>query len=118
VLIPGLIKVNGYSSVVRWITRNFEVVPGSIHDSPDRAANFYEFPYDWRRDNRVAARALQRFVASRLPLWRQHSGAQDAKVVILAHSMGGLVARRYVEVLGGWKDCRALVTFGTHTADR
>ncbi len=33
--------------------------------------------------------------------------------MILAHSMGGLVARYYLEVLGGWKDTRALITFGT-----
>jgi hypothetical protein len=27
--------------------------------------------------------------------------------------MGGLVVRYFLEVLGGWRDCRALVTFGT-----
>jgi hypothetical protein len=27
--------------------------------------------------------------------------------------MGGLVARYYLEVLGGWRDCRALITLGT-----
>jgi hypothetical protein len=27
--------------------------------------------------------------------------------------MGGLVARHYLEVLGGWRDARALITFGT-----
>jgi hypothetical protein len=27
--------------------------------------------------------------------------------------MGGLVARYYLEVLGGWEKCRALFTFGT-----
>ena len=27
--------------------------------------------------------------------------------------MGGLVARYYLEVLEGWRDCRALITFGT-----
>jgi hypothetical protein len=36
-------------------------------------------------------------------------------VIFIAHSMGGLVARYYLEVLGGWKDgtTRALITFGT-----
>jgi hypothetical protein len=27
--------------------------------------------------------------------------------------MGGLVSRYYLEVLGGWQNCRALITFGT-----
>jgi len=27
--------------------------------------------------------------------------------------MGGLVARHYLELLDGWRDCRALITFGT-----
>jgi Lecithin:cholesterol acyltransferase len=32
---------------------------------------------------------------------------------LLAHSMGGLISRYYLEVLGGWPDCKALFTFGT-----
>jgi hypothetical protein len=31
----------------------------------------------------------------------------------MAHSMGGLVSRYYLEVLEGWRDSRALFTFGT-----
>ena len=27
--------------------------------------------------------------------------------------MGGLVSRYYLEVLGGWRDTRRLITFGT-----
>jgi triacylglycerol esterase/lipase EstA (alpha/beta hydrolase family) len=37
----------------------------------------------------------------------------DARVVLICHSMGGLVARHYLEVLGGYKDAKALITFGT-----
>jgi hypothetical protein len=49
----------------------------------------------------------------RLKRWREASGAEDAKVILLAHSMGGLISRYYLEVLEGWRDCRALFTFGT-----
>jgi hypothetical protein len=38
---------------------------------------------------------------------------KDAKVILLAHSMGGLISRYYLEVLEGWPDCKALFTFGT-----
>lgn len=110
-LVPGLVKIDGYSTLRRLITDNFSVVPGAV-DQP-RPANFFEFPYDWRRDNRVAARRLDRLVATALPRWKEYSGSADAEVVLLAHSMGGLVARYWLEVMEGWRACRALVTFGT-----
>jgi len=110
-LVPGLVKIDGYSALSHLITGHFEVIRGSVDNV--RPANFFEFPYDWRRDNQVAARLLKQFIAHRLPLWRTYSGAADAKVILLAHSMGGLVAHYYLEVLEGWRDCRALITFGT-----
>ena len=111
-LIPGLVKIDGYTETIRLITNHFEVRRGSIKDD-DTPANFFEFPYDWRRDNRVAARRLKQLIDRKLPQWRQYCGAKDAKVIFLAHSMGGLVARHYLEVMEGWQNCRALITFGT-----
>lgn len=113
-LIPGFWKIDGYTKTAKLITDNFDVIPGDIYNDPDdRAANFYKFPYDWRRDNRANARILKRLVDKRLKCWRETSGAADAKVILMAHSMGGLVSRYYLEVLEGWKDSRALFTFGT-----
>ncbi|HEU5374083.1 MAG TPA: hypothetical protein VFV38_01465 [Ktedonobacteraceae bacterium] len=110
IVIPGLYKSAGYSILSRLITENFEVEKGTIDG--DELANFFEFPYDWRRDNRVSARKLQNFIEKRLRQWREQRYAH-AKVILLAHSMGGLISRYYLEVLEGWKDCRALFTFGT-----
>src|SRR5574341_2555668 len=110
-LVPGLVKIDGYMALARMVTKNFNVVAGSVHDR--RPANFIEFPYDWRLDNRVNARRLAQFTSDRLALWRSYSGIEDARVIVLAHSMGGLVARYWLEVLEGWPDCRALITFGT-----
>ncbi|MEN9933834.1 MAG: hypothetical protein RLZZ387_413 [Chloroflexota bacterium] len=110
--IPGLTQHAGYSVIARRIPEYFEVTPGSVH-APREDANFYTFPYDWRRDNRATARKLQAFVAAQLPRWRAWSGAKDAQVILIAHSMGGLVSRYYLEALGGWRDCRALITVGT-----
>jgi pimeloyl-ACP methyl ester carboxylesterase len=112
-LIPGFWKIDGYTRTAQLITDNFNVIPGNIYsDSDDKAANFYHFPYDWRRDNRANARILKRLIDKRLKCWRA-SGAPDAKVILIAHSMGGLVSRYYLEVLEGWQDSRALFTFGT-----
>ncbi len=109
--VPGLVKIDGYSHISRLITDNFKVEVGSIHS--EKPANFFEFPYDWRRDNRVTARVLKRIIEQKLRQWQQYSGEKDAKVIFLAHSMGGLVARYYLEVMEGWCDCRSLITFGT-----
>jgi pimeloyl-ACP methyl ester carboxylesterase len=50
---------------------------------------FYVFPYDWRRDNVETARLLVR----RIEALKQRLGRTDLRFNIIAHSMGGLVAR-------------------------
>ena len=103
-LIPGVWKIDGYTRVAESIRASFDVEPGR---------NYFEFPYDWRRDNRVSARRLERAAHDWLARWRETSGNQDARLILVAHSMGGLVSRYFLEVLGGWKSTRALLTFGT-----
>ena len=101
-LFPGLWKIDGYTKVAERLQQNLEL---------EKGANYFEFPYDWRRDNRLAARRLQR--ASATWLARRREKFPGAKLVLLAHSMGGLVARYFLEVLDGWRDTAALITFGT-----
>lgn len=103
-LIPGLWSIDGYSHIRSSIFATFDVVDGQ---------NWFDFPYDWRRDNRVAARHLAERAPGWLRAWRQRSGNNDAKLILVGHSMGGLVARHYLEMLEGWRDTRMLVTFGT-----
>ena len=101
-LIPGLWKVDGYDEVGEFLRKRFGLVPGQ---------SYFEFPYDWRRDNRVAAHQLAASCRQWLASRRQQY--PDAQLVLLGHSMGGLVSRYYLEVLGGWRDTRRLITFGT-----
>jgi len=103
-LIPGLWKIDGYSKVGTAIRAAFDVEPG---------ANYFEFPYDWRRDNRVAARRLAKESHGWLKRWRESSGAEDARLVLIGHSMGGLVSRYFLECLDGWRSTRMLITLGT-----
>lgn len=103
-LVPGLWKIDVYSGLERFLVAGLGLVPGE---------NYFPFPYDWRRDNRASARLLQRRAEGWLQDWRRSSGADDARLVLVGHSMGGLVSRYYVEALGGWQHTRAVVTYGT-----
>jgi pimeloyl-ACP methyl ester carboxylesterase len=74
---------------------------------------YYIFAYDWRQDNVLHARALERLIDT----IRRDYGDPSLRVDIVAHSMGGLIARYYlrygtVDVLEGQGD--ELVTlYGT-----
>jgi hypothetical protein len=103
-LIPGFWKIDGYSGVRAALSQKVPLRQG---------LNYIEFPYDWRRDNRVAARKLARLAPGWLDQWRRSSGNQDARLVLVGHSMGGLVARYFLECLEGWQYARKLITFGT-----
>lgn len=72
-----------------------------------------KFPYDWRASNRWAAKQLDTDVRSRLKTWQDSSGNKDAKLWLVCHSMGGLVARYFCEHLGGAEITRELITIGT-----
>jgi phospholipase A1 len=73
----------------------------------------YLCPYDWRRDNALAADAL----ADKVDAAAAAHGA-GAELTLIGHSMGGLVARYYLESGGydkrpGFAAVRELITLGT-----
>jgi hypothetical protein len=103
-LVPYFWKIDGYTAIASTLSARFDLRAGE---------NFFEFAYDWRRDARAAARRLARESHAWLRAWRSRSGHADARLVILAHSLGGLVARHFLEVQEGWRQTRMLVTFGT-----
>ncbi len=74
---------------------------------PEAKRTVYEFPYDWRQDNRVSGRQLK----AKIEQWRAHH--PDAEVWIIAHSNGGLVARWYIEKEGGKAITKKLFLMGS-----
>jgi pimeloyl-ACP methyl ester carboxylesterase len=67
-------------------------VRGSIGTPPKPGERrFYVYAYDWRQDNVESARGLDRLIEA----IRRDYGDPKLRVDIVAHSMGGLVARYY-----------------------
>lgn len=62
----------------------------------DATDTFYVFPYDWRRDNVENAQLLVR----KIETLKRRLGKPNMKFNVLAHSMGGLIAR-YAAMYGG-----------------
>ncbi|KKT74335.1 MAG: hypothetical protein UW71_C0027G0001, partial [Parcubacteria group bacterium GW2011_GWB1_44_7] len=69
--------------------------------------NLFSFPYDWRFSNVLTAAALKNKIAEVKNI------CQCAKVDLVAHSMGGLVARQYIQSPQYQSDVDQLIFLGT-----
>ncbi len=72
-----------------------------------RDENLFTFPYEWHESNVESALLLKAKIESIL------AERKWPRVDVVAHSMGGLVAREYIETLGGEGRVDQLVTLGT-----
>lgn len=112
-IVPGLARFDGYTGLTKKLFEEFKFEKGNAI-APDAApANYFEFPYDWRRSNRHSAKRLEELIKRELAKWRNHTHNPSAKAILIGHSMGGLIARYYIEKLNGFPNVRALITFGT-----
>ena len=104
----------GYDQLIRQIQGQYpgirvdEVLPGRPRDL---SADVVLFPYDFRYGVRPAALRLQAEIESRLAGLARRD--RNQRVIVIGHSMGGLVARYWLGPLGGAADCRALITLAT-----
>ena len=112
--IAPLVTLPGYRGLLRHLSDTFDGVVTDVYRppvpiSPD--ADVLLFPYDFRRS--VAETALRLDQAVGEALRNRGAAAGGGQVIVLAHSMGGLVARYWAGALGGWQRCRALIMLGT-----
>ncbi len=94
VIIPNFIKMQQYGGLTDYLVEDLGY---------ERGRDLLEFAYDSRQDARASARKL----AAVLDEWKV-----AAPITIVAHSLGCLVSRYYVECLGGGKRIGRLVLMG------
>lgn len=94
IIVPNLISFDQYNLLGNYLVEELGY---------ERGNNFIEFAYDWRQDVRRSARALAGFVEE----WQVNS-----PITIIAHSLGTLVSRYYIEQLGGKKKVGRLMLIG------
>ena len=113
-VLPGVWSWNiGYGALLDWLRTAFHVIEPTPQD-PDRMPNLLAVPYDWRLSNRFNGHRLKGVVEPALERWRSQGGRlADARLTFICHSMGGLVARWYMEKEGGAAITRKLITLGT-----
>ncbi len=108
-MVPTFWKADGYGRLLQHLKERLTLTPAS----DGQAGNLLEFPYDWRLSNQLNAQRLSDKAVPVLERWRQASKNPNAKLIFICHSMGGLVARYFLEVLGGRELTSKLITIGT-----
>jgi pSer/pThr/pTyr-binding forkhead associated (FHA) protein len=94
VVVPNLIKLEQYSQFGDYLVEDLGYTRGK---------DFFEFAYDWRQDIRLTSKQLSQFIDA-LPV--------KFPIKLIAHSLGTLVSRYYVERLGGKEKVDKLILMG------
>ena len=100
--------ITGYDGLLNGITKGLGLSPARVvtagEELVDPDATVVAFPYDFRRPVEHIANELDRVVRQR---------AQGRRVVLVAHSMGGLVAAWWWAFLSEGIDVAEIITLGT-----
>ncbi len=99
VVVQGVIKLAQYNR----LTEHLEETLGY-----ERGKTLLEFPYDWRRDNRISAVKLGQAIEA----WQSRVPEARGPITLIAHSLGCLVSRYYVDCLGGKSKVKRIVFLG------
>lgn len=106
------LKVTGLISNINvlgpfWTIHQYDDLIGLLHDLGfEDGKTLFIFPYDWRLSNFETAKRLESFVHD-TPLLR------DGNFDIVAHSMGGVVTRIWMNQHGGSAKAHKVIYLGT-----
>jgi len=90
----GSFKIHQYDDLLNTLSRL----------GYEKDKNLFLFDYDWRLSNRESARRLDEFIKQRVP---------PGKIDIIAHSMGGIVAKLWMAEHNAAARVATFVTLGT-----
>lgn len=107
--IPGVWTIDGYDKLLSGLRARFDLTDAM----EGRPGNLLAFAHDWRLSNRYNGRLLAEVARRRLEEWRTASANRNSRLVLICHSMSGLIARWFLDVEGGHQSCRMLITIGT-----
>ncbi|MGD8794204.1 MAG: FHA domain-containing protein [Anaerolineae bacterium] len=94
VIVPNVIQLRQYSGLGDYLVAGLGYIRGQ---------DLLEFGYDWRHDVRLSAQRL----ADTIERWQV-----QPPITIIAHSLGTLVTRYYVERLGGKRIVERIILMG------
>jgi pSer/pThr/pTyr-binding forkhead associated (FHA) protein len=94
VVVPNFVKLEQYGRLCDYLEEALGY---------ERGRDLLEFAYDWRQDVRVSARQLAATIDQLNP---------GAPITLIAHSLGCMVSRYYVECAGGKRKVGRLLLLG------
>jgi len=106
---PGLHGIEPYTALLRRLSDEVAIDPRAVG----------EFAYDWRLSVEYNGKLLAKRCSEHLDNWRAivasegYADPAEVRIVLVAHSMGGLVARYATEVENARALVRRIVTLGT-----
>jgi pimeloyl-ACP methyl ester carboxylesterase len=113
-----LLRVPGYMPFLGGLEPYTGLLRRAVETAADSRA-VAEFPYDWRLSIEHNAPLLVRCCEEHLESWRAVVEAErkgdpaDVRLVVVAHSMGGLITWYAIQKLGLSAGVRQLITLGT-----
>lgn len=113
--IPGWTVVHGYEELFDRLAAEFPdaTIDRGDEENPNDDADIVGFAYDFRLGIVDAAEQLDIDIRRRLNHRGSHDKAQKRRVILVAHSMGGLVARQWAGCMQDDDLCRSVITLGT-----
>lgn len=118
----GLLRFPSMAPVLRGFEPYTDLVREMKRLAVDDVA-VLEFGYDWRLPTQLNSVLLRRAITEHLQNWRRHPAqiearrrdpyGREAGIVVIAHSMGGLVVQGLGSTEGGFDDVRTVATLGT-----
>ncbi|MDP2932923.1 MAG: hypothetical protein Q8N81_02220 [bacterium] len=110
VIIPGILgseEKNGIWTLDPILHAYDDLVDTFEANGYKEGYDLFLFPYDWKQSNVVSAQDLQ------MKIGKAKIACQCDKVDLVAHSMGGIVARQYIESNNYQNDIDQLIFLGT-----